>query len=42
MLIASNLNSRKSKEERNPLNLALIVEVDESSTMMDVDEIIDR
>jgi hypothetical protein len=39
MLATSNCVERK-KEERNPLNLALIVEVNESSTIMDVDEII--
>jgi hypothetical protein len=39
MLAASNCVERK-KEEINPLNLALIVEVNESSTIIDVDEII--
>jgi hypothetical protein len=39
MLAASNCVERK-KEDRNPLDLALIAKVKESSTMMDVDEII--
>jgi hypothetical protein len=39
MLVTSNRIERK-KEERNSLNLALIAEVKESSTMVDIDEII--
>jgi hypothetical protein len=41
MLAAINYVERK-KDERNPLNLALIAEVDESSPVVDVDEIIVR
>jgi hypothetical protein len=41
MLATSNHVKRK-KDERNPLNLALIVEVDESSHMVDVDDIVAR
>jgi hypothetical protein len=38
MLASSNHVERK-KDERNPLNLVLIMEVDESSPVIDVDEI---
>jgi hypothetical protein len=41
MLATSNHVKRK-KVERNPLNLALIAEVDESSPVMDVDEIVTK
>jgi hypothetical protein len=41
MLATSNHVKRK-KDERNPLNLALIAEVKESSLMVDVDEIVAR
>jgi hypothetical protein len=41
MMTASNRVERK-KDERNPVNLALITEVKESSSMIDVDEIIIR
>jgi hypothetical protein len=41
MLAAINYVERK-KDERNSLNLALIAEVDESSPVVDVDEIIVR
>jgi hypothetical protein len=33
---------REKKDERNPLNLALIAEVEESSPVVDVDEIVVR
>jgi hypothetical protein len=41
MLATSNPVKRK-KDERNPLNLALIAEVEESSPVVDVDEIVAR
>jgi mRNA-degrading endonuclease YafQ of YafQ-DinJ toxin-antitoxin module len=41
MLVISNHVKRK-KDERNPLNLALIAEVEENSSMVDVDEIVAR
>jgi hypothetical protein len=41
MLATSNHVERK-KDERNPLNLALIAEVEESSPVVDVDEIVVR
>jgi hypothetical protein len=41
MLATSNHVKRK-KDERNPLNLALIAKVKESSLMVDVDEIVAR
>jgi hypothetical protein len=41
MLAASNHVERK-KDETNPLNLTLITEVKESSSVIDVDEIIAR
>jgi hypothetical protein len=41
MLATSNPVKRK-KDERNPLNLALIAEVEESSPVVDVDEIVVR
>jgi hypothetical protein len=41
MLATINYVERK-KDERNSLNLALIAEVDESSPVVDVDEIIVR
>jgi mRNA-degrading endonuclease YafQ of YafQ-DinJ toxin-antitoxin module len=41
MLATSNHVKRK-KDERNPLNLALIAEVEESSSVVDVDEIVAR
>jgi hypothetical protein len=41
MLATSNHVERK-KDERNSLNLALIAEVDESSSVVDVDEIVAR
>jgi hypothetical protein len=39
MLATSNYVERK-KDERNSLNLALIVKVEESSSLMDVNEIV--
>jgi hypothetical protein len=42
MLVTSNHIERKKKDERNSLNFALIAEVEESSSMMDVDEIVVR
>jgi hypothetical protein len=39
MLATSNHVKRK-KDERNPLNLALIAQVEESSSVVDVDEIV--
>jgi hypothetical protein len=41
MLATSNHVKRK-KDERNPLNLTLIAEVEESSPLVDVDEIVAR
>jgi hypothetical protein len=41
MLATSNHVERK-KNERNPLNLALIAEVEESSPVVDIDEIVTR
>jgi hypothetical protein len=41
MLATSNHIKRK-KDERNPLNLTLIAKVDESSPVVDVDEIVAR
>jgi hypothetical protein len=41
MLATSNHVERK-KDERNPLNLALIADVEDSSPMLDVDEIVVR
>jgi hypothetical protein len=41
MLATSNHVERK-KNERNPLNLALIAEVEESSPVVDIDEIVIR
>jgi hypothetical protein len=41
MLATSNHFERK-KDERNPLNLTLIVEVEENSHVIDVDEIVTR
>jgi hypothetical protein len=41
MLATSNHVKRK-KDERNPLNLALIAQVEESSSVVDVDEIVAR
>jgi hypothetical protein len=41
MLATSNPVERKN-DERNPLNLVLIVEVEEISPVVDVDEIIAR
>jgi hypothetical protein len=41
MLAISNHVKRK-KDERNPLNLSLIAEVEESSPVLDVDEIVAR
>jgi hypothetical protein len=41
MLATSNHVKRK-KDERNPVNLALIAEVEESSSVVDVDEIVAR
>jgi hypothetical protein len=41
MLDTSN-HVERNKDERNPLNLALIAEVDESSFVVDVDEIVER
>jgi hypothetical protein len=41
MLATSNHIKRKN-DERNPLNLVLIAEVEENSPMVDVDEIVAR
>jgi hypothetical protein len=41
MLATSNHVKRKN-DERNPLNIALIAKVEESSSVMDVDEIVAR
>jgi hypothetical protein len=39
---ATNNHVEKKNDERNPLNLVLIAEVEESSSVVDVDEIVTR
>jgi hypothetical protein len=41
-MLASNNHVKRKKDERNPLNIALIAQVEESSSVMDVDEIVVR
>jgi hypothetical protein len=41
MLSTSN-HVKKKKDERNPLDLALIAQVEESSSVVDVDDIVAR
>jgi hypothetical protein len=41
-MLATSNNVERKKDERNSLNLALIAEVDESSPVVDVDEIVAR
>jgi hypothetical protein len=41
-MLTKNNHVKRKKYERNPLNLALIVEVEESSPVVDVDEIVAR
>jgi hypothetical protein len=41
-MLATNNHVKKKKDERNPLNLVLIAEVEESSSVVDVDEIVAR
>jgi hypothetical protein len=40
--LASSNHVKRKKDERNPLNLALIAQVEESSSVVDVDEIVAR
>jgi hypothetical protein len=42
VMLASNNHVKRKKDERNPLNIALIAQVEESSSVMDVDEIVVR
>jgi hypothetical protein len=39
-MLAINNHVKRKKDEKNPLNLALIAEVEESSPVVDVDEIV--
>jgi hypothetical protein len=41
-MLASSNHVKRKKDERNPLNLALIAQVEESSSVVDVDEIVAR
>jgi hypothetical protein len=41
-MLATSNHVERNKDERNPLNLALIAEVEESSFVVDVDEIVER
>jgi hypothetical protein len=41
-MLATNNHVERKKEEKNPLNFALIAEVEESSPVVDVDEIVAR
>jgi hypothetical protein len=41
-MLASNNHVKKNKDEKNPLNFALIAQVEESSSVVDVDEIVAR
>jgi hypothetical protein len=41
-MLASSNHAKRKKDERNSLNLALIAQVEESSSVVDVDEIIAR
>jgi hypothetical protein len=42
VMLATSNHVKRKKDERNPLNLALNVEVGESSPMVDADEIVTR
>jgi hypothetical protein len=42
VMLATSNHVKRKKDERNPLNLALIAEVVESSPVIDVDEIVAR
>jgi hypothetical protein len=41
-MLATINHVKRKKDERNPLNLALITEIEKSSPIVDVDEIIAR
>jgi hypothetical protein len=41
-MLASSNHVKRNKDERNPLNLALIAQVEESSSVVDVDDIVAR
>jgi Zn-finger protein len=41
-MLASSNHVKRKKDERNPLNLALIAQMEESSSVVDVDEIVAR
>jgi hypothetical protein len=41
-MLATSIHVKRKKDEENPLNLAIIAEVEESSPVVDVDEIIAR
>jgi hypothetical protein len=41
-MLATSNHVERNNDERNPLNLVLIVEVEESSPVVDVDEIVAR
>jgi hypothetical protein len=41
-MLATNNHVKRKKDERNPLNLTLIAKVEESSPVVDVDEIVAR
>jgi hypothetical protein len=41
-MLATNNHIKKNKDEINPLNLALIAQVEESSSVVDVDDIVAR
>jgi hypothetical protein len=42
VMLATSNHIKRKKDERNPLNLALIAQVEESSFVVDVDEIVAR
>jgi hypothetical protein len=42
VMLATNSHVKRKNDERNPLNLVLIAEVNESSPVVDVDEIVAR
>jgi hypothetical protein len=42
VMLATSKYVKRKKDERNPLNLALIEEVEESSPVIDIDEIVAR
>jgi hypothetical protein len=41
-MLASNNHVKRKKDERNPLNLVLIAQVEENESVVDVDEIVVR